>query len=237
MAKERVLIVDDEPAVRKVLTRVVERIGLEAETAASGEEALALLSYGKTFDLVLLDVMLGGMDGFAVVQQLREKKNDIPIMILSARSEEDNTLYGLELGADDYIAKPFNPVVLGAKIKALIRRNKAVQQNSQAQVAGPFVYHSDTMRLEKNGVEIPLSSKENIMMKLFLDHPGEVFTKEQLYRHVWGDVIVDGNAVMVYISHLRAKIEENPKNPCFLRTVWGMGYQFNPDGTEEPFSP
>ena len=85
-------------------------------------------------------------------------------------------------------------------------------------------------------MEIPLSSKENIMMKLFLDHPGEVFTKEQLYRHVWGDVIVDGNAVMVYISHLRAKIEENPKNPCFLRTVWGMGYQFNPDGTEEPFS-
>lgn len=98
MAKERVLIVDDEPAVRKVLTRVVERIGLEAETAASGEEALALLSYGKTFDLVLLDVMLGGMDGFAVVQQLREKKNEIPIMILSARSEEDNTLYGWSWG-------------------------------------------------------------------------------------------------------------------------------------------
>ena len=233
MTKERVLIVDDDPTVRKVLVRVVERSGLEVCVAASGEEALSLLSGGNGFDLVLLDIMLGGMDGFQVVQKLRSAKNDIPIMILSARAEEDNTLYGLELGADDYIAKPFNPVVLAAKVKALIRRNKSVQQNAQAQAAGPFVYHNDTMRLEKNGVEIPLSSKENIMMKLFLDHPGEVFTKEQLYRHVWGDVIVDGNAVMVYISHLRAKIEENPKNPRFLRTVWGLGYQFNPEGGED----
>ena len=233
MTKERVLIVDDDPTVRKVLARVVERSGLEVCVAASGEEALSLLSGGNGFDLVLLDIMLGGMDGFQVVQKLRSSKNDIPIMILSARAEEDNTLYGLELGADDYIAKPFNPVVLAAKVKALIRRNKSVQQNAQAQAAGPFVYHNDTMRLEKNGVEIPLSSKENIMMKLFLDHPGEVFTKEQLYRHVWGDVIVDGNAVMVYISHLRAKIEENPKNPRFLRTVWGLGYQFNPEGGED----
>ncbi len=233
MTKERVLIVDDDPTVRKVLARVVERSGLEVCVAASGEEALSLLSGGNGFDLVLLDIMLGGMDGFQVVQKLRSAKNDIPIMILSARAEEDNTLYGLELGADDYIAKPFNPVVLAAKVKALIRRNKSVQQNAQAQAAGPFVYHNDTMRLEKNGVEIPLSSKENIMMKLFLDHPGEVFTKEQLYRHVWGDVIVDGNAVMVYISHLRAKIEENPKNPRFLRTVWGLGYQFNPEGGED----
>ena len=226
MADENVLIVDDDPMVRKVLTKVVVSNGFSASSAASGEEALSILQR-QHVDLIILDVMMGGMDGFEVVQEIRRRKNETPIIILSARTEDYNTLYGLDIGADDYITKPFNPVLIGAKVKALIRRNKTAQSGGQnLQTAGPFVYHNDTMRLMKDGVEIPLSSKENIMMKLFLDHVGQVFTKEQLYQHVWGDVLVDANAVMVYISHLRNKLEKDPKNPEYLKTVWGLGYKF-----------
>ena len=225
MAEECVLIVDDDPSVRKVLEKVITMGGLEAVTAASGEKALELLGQRRV-DLIILDVMMGGMDGFEVVQELRRQKNDTPIMILSARNEDYDTLYGLDIGADDYITKPFNPVLLGAKVKALLRRSKTSQGGGQPVQAGPFVYHSDTMRLEKNGREVALSAKESVMIKLFLDHVGQVFTKEQLYQHVWGEVLVDPNAVMVYISHLRNKLEEDPKNPRYLRTVWGMGYKF-----------
>ena len=225
MAEECVLIVDDDPSVRKVLEKVITMGGLEAVTAASGEKALELLGQRRV-DLIILDVMMGGMDGFEVVQELRRQKNDTPIMILSARNEDYDTLYGLDIGADDYITKPFNPVLLGAKVKALLRRSKTSQGGGQPVQVGPFVYHSDTMRLEKNGREVALSAKESVMIKLFLDHVGQVFTKEQLYQHVWGEVLVDPNAVMVYISHLRNKLEEDPKNPRYLRTVWGMGYKF-----------
>ncbi len=225
MAEECVLIVDDDPSVRKVLEKVITMGGLEAVTAASGEKALELLGQRRV-DLIILDVMMGEMDGFEVVQELRRQKNDTPIMILSARNEDYDTLYGLDIGADDYITKPFNPVLLGAKVKALLRRSKTSQGGGQPVQAGPFVYHSDTMRLEKNGREVALSAKESVMIKLFLDHVGQVFTKEQLYQHVWGEVLVDPNAVMVYISHLRNKLEEDPKNPRYLRTVWGMGYKF-----------
>lgn len=226
MEKERILIVDDDPGVRKVLGKVITMGGQEPVTASSGEEALALVQRQQV-DLIILDVMMGGMDGFQVVRELRRRQNGIPIIILSARSEDYDTLYGLDIGADDYITKPFNPVLLGAKVKALLRRSKTLQGGPQpVQTAGPFVYRSDTMRLEKNGREIPLSAKENVMMKLFLDHIGQVFTKEQLYHHVWGEVLVDPNAVMVYISHLRNKLEEDPKTPRYLRTVWGLGYKF-----------
>ena len=231
MAEECVLIVDDDPMVRKVLAKVVVSSGFVPATAASGEEALTILQR-QHVDLIILDIMMGGMDGFEVVQEIRRRRNETPIIILSARTEDYNTLYGLDIGADDYITKPFNPVLMGAKVKALIRRNKTAQSGGQSlQTVGPFLYHNDTMRLEKDGVEIPLSSRENIMMKLFLDHVGQVFTKEQLYQHVWGDVLVDANAVMVYISHLRNKLEKDPKNPEYLKTVWGLGYKFVVDNT------
>lgn len=226
MAEERVLVVDDDPAVRKVLSKVLTSGGMAVVAAASGEEALAILTGGQV-DLVILDIMMDGMDGFEVVQEIRRRGDKTPIMILSARSEDYNTLYGLDIGADDYITKPFNPVLLGAKARALIRRSRTAQGTAQTvQTAGPFTYRGDTMRLERDGVEIPLSGKETVMMKLFLDHVGQVFTKEQLYQHVWGDVLVDAGAVMVYISHLRNKLEKDPKNPRYLRTVWGQGYKF-----------
>lgn len=235
MAEEHVLIVDDDPVVRKVLRRVLVSNGFCPSEAASGEEALEITRQ-QTFDLIILDVIMGEMDGFEAVQKLRGDGNRTPIIILSGRTEDYNTLYGLDIGADDYITKPFNPVLLGAKVKALIRRNKTAEEGGKGILRlGPFAYHSETMKLFKNNEEIPLSSKENQMMKLFISKPNQIFSKEQLYSLIWGDTIVDTNAVMVYISHLRNKIEDNPKNPVYLKTAWGMGYQLvagaSPKGT------
>ena len=223
--KKTVLIVEDEKSIVDIVRFNLEKEGYATLTAYDGETGLAM-ALEKNPDIVLLDVMLPKMIGFDVCRILREKGSSVPVIILTAREEEADKVQGLEIGADDYITKPFNPVLLGAKVKALLRRSKTSQGGGQPVQAGPFVYHSDTMRLEKNGREVALSAKESVMIKLFLDHVGQVFTKEQLYQHVWGEVLVDPNAVMVYISHLRNKLEEDPKNPRYLRTVWGMGYKF-----------
>ena len=146
-------------------------------------------------------------------------------MIVSSRKEDYDTLYGLDIGADDYITKPFNPVVLAAKVKALIRRSRG-GMGGNVITAGPFRYHTSTLRFYKNNQEIILTSRENAMMKLFLDNVNRVFSKEMLYELIWGEAIVDENAIMVYINRLRQKIEENPSQPQFIQTVRGLGYRF-----------
>lgn len=227
MAGEKVLIVDDEAAVRKVLSRVISTNGMDCEMASSGEQALDLLKSNQ-YDLIIMDVMMGEVDGFEVVRMVRKQGLDTPIIILSAKNEDYNTIYGLDIGADDYVAKPFNPVVLGAKVKALIRRDRKASLGGRSTIlAGPFSYSTDTMKLCKNGSEIMLSAKESMMAKLFMENIGKVFSKEQLYEKVWGDNLVDENAIMVYISHLPNKLEDDPKKPEYIKTVWGIGYQFN----------
>lgn len=151
-------------------------------------------------------------------------------MIISGRNEDYDSLYGLSLGADDYITKPFRPLVLGAKVKALIRRNKnMVLDHSDVLDCGPFTYNTSTMRFYKGEEEISLSSKENSLMLLFMKHPGQVFTKDMIYEHVWGtSVAVDDNAIMVYINRLRGKIEEDRQKPEHIVTVRGLGYRFIP---------
>lgn len=223
---DKILIVDDDIAIRKLLTKVITCNGFEPYTASSGEEAINLIK-SHSFQLILLDIMMNDMDGFQVIQRVRQLGFDTPIIVVSGRSEDYDALYGLDLGADDYIMKPFNPVILGAKVKALIRRNTkaSVTKKSILQV-GPFQYNRNTMKFYKNNKEIPLSSKELQMLKLFMEHPGQVFSKEMLYKQIWDDSIVDENTIMVYISHLRNKIEEKPKQPSYIKTVWGLGYKF-----------
>ena len=231
MEKEKILIADDDPAVRRLLIRVVEGNGYEAHTAADGREAV-LLAQSHDFALILLDIMMNGNeDGFHAIKRLRESGDTTPIIVISGRSDDFDTLYGLDIGADDYIAKPFNPVILGGKIRALIRRNQVKKEKpGELLAAGPFSYNTLTMELKKDGVSIPLSSRENVLMRLFLSHPGQVFTKEQLYALVWNQAAVDDNSIMVYISHLRNKIEDNPKSPRYIKTVWGVGYTFSAGG-------
>jgi len=221
-----VLIVDDDQAVQTMLYKVIRSNGLEAESASSGESALELASK-KHYDLILLDVNMNGIDGFEVVHQLRARKIQTPIIIVSGRQEDYDTLYGLDIGADDYVTKPFNPVVLGAKVKALIRRSKGSQSNTDTVInAGPFQYHTSTLRFYKNGTEIILSSKENAMMKLFIDNVNRIFSKDMIYDMVWGESIIDENAIMVYINRLRQKIEDDPSKPQYIQTVRGLGYRF-----------
>ena len=226
MTTDKVLIVDDDTAVLRLLCKVVRSNGLDCDAVESGEEALKLLSENR-YALLLLDINLGGIDGFEVIERLRSRGNQIPIFIISGRKEDYDTLYGLGIGADDYITKPFNPVVLGAKVKAMIRRSKGLSdENDNLLKAGPFTYNTSTLRLTKNGEEIVLTGKENAMMKLFLDNPGRVFSRSMLYDLIWGTSIVDDNAIMVYINRLRQKIEDEPDDPKYIQTIRGIGYRF-----------
>lgn len=226
MAEEHVLIIDDDPTVQRLLEKVMTSNQLIPSVAGSGEAALDQVR-AHTFDLILLDINMGGMDGFHFLEAIRQRNISTPVIIVSGRNEDYDTLYGLELGADDYITKPFNPVVLGAKVKAMIRRNKQSSNLSSSVVkAGPFQFDKTTLKLRKDGKEIPLSSKETMMISFFLEHIGQVFSKEQLYQQIWGDWEVDDNTIMVHINHLRNKIEDNPKTPQYIVTVWGLGYKF-----------
>ena len=222
---DTVLIVDDDESVQTMLYKVIRSNGLNAEIASGGEEALKLASRHH-FDLILLDVNMPGMDGFQVVQQLRSRDIRTPIIIVSGRQEDYDTLYGLDIGADDYVTKPFNPIVLGAKVKALIRRSKGSGETETQITAGPFRYNTSTLRFYKDGQEIVLSSKENAIMKLFLDNVNRIFSKDMIYELVWGHTIIDENAIMVYINRLRQKIEDDPAHPKYIQTVRGLGYRF-----------
>ncbi len=226
---DKILIVDDDPAICKLLEKVMRSNDLETTVAASGAQALALIR-NHSFDIILLDVMLGDMEGFEVIKKIRSQGISTPIMIVSGRNEDYDSLYGLSLGADDYITKPFRPLVLGAKVKALIRRNKnLVLDSSDTLECGPFRYDTSAMRFYKDGVELILSSKEGALLLLFMKHPQQVFTKDMIYEHVWGNTIaVDDNAIMVYINRLRGKIEEDRQNPRHIITIRGLGYRFVP---------
>ena len=226
---DKVLIVDDDPAICKLLEKVMRSNELDPTIAMSGKEALNIIK-NHTFDIILMDVMLGDMEGFEVIKKIRSQGISTPVMIVSGRNEDYDSLYGLSLGADDYITKPFRPLVLGAKVKALIRRNKnLVLDSSDMLESGPFSYDSSTMRFYKNGEELILSAKESALLLLFMKHPQQVFTKDMIYEHVWGNTIaIDDNAIMVYINRLRGKIEDNKQSPQHIITIRGLGYRFIP---------
>ena len=221
-----ILVAEDEERLRTIIRDYFTAHGLTCALAKDGEEALERTAQ-RTDDLILLDVNLMGMDGFQVVQTLRQRGVRTPIIIVSGRKEDYDTLYGLDIGADDYVTKPFNPVTLGAKVKALIRRSRNGLPGADSLItAGPFTYNTSTLRFYKNGVEILLSAKENAMMKLFIDNVNRIFSKDMLYDLLWGEAIIDENAIMVYVNRLRAKIEEDPARPAYIQTVRGLGYRF-----------
>ena len=220
----QVLITDADAGSRTVLGRALRAGMMQTEAAASGEEALDRLARAE-YDLLILGIDLPGIDGFHVIQTVRRRGSRIPIMVVSSHDEDYEQLYALDLGADDYITKPFNPVILAAKAKALIRRSRGLPLE-EVITAGPFSYNSGTLRFYKNGDEIVLSSKENAMMKLFMDNVDRIFSRSRLYDLIWGGNIVDENTVMVYISRLRAKLEDDPSHPHYIQTVRGLGYRF-----------
>jgi len=225
MSVQKVLVVDDDPAVCEVISRVASVNGLQPFSAETGEEALEMIN-NEEFALIVLDIKLAGIDGFGVIERLRSDNKEVPIIILSAIDVHHDMLYGLEIGADDYVTKPFDPLFLGAKIKALIRRDRHIH-SAGVLTSGDLKYHPGTMKLYIKGEDVPLTTKEHAILRLFLENKGRVFTKEQLYERIWGDSIIDENAIMVYISRLRSKIEVDPKNPVHILTVWGVGYKYS----------
>lgn len=226
MAKDLVLIVDDDEAVRTMLYKIMISNDFDVDQASSGEEALQAIE-NKNYDLMLLDINMHGMDGFEVINKIRGQGSNLPIIVVSGRKADYDTLYGLDIGADEYITKPFNPVTLGAKAKALVRRSRSfVSEKETMIVAGPFSYDTQTLRFYKNGEEIPLSAKENAMIKLFIDNDNRIFSKDTIYSMIWGETIIDENAIMVYVNRLRQKIEDDPSDPKYLQTVRGLGYRF-----------
>lgn len=226
MEQAKILVVDDEAFVRRTISRVLSSEGMSITEAVDGPQAVRAVQEQR-FDLVILDIVMDGMDGFQVINQFRNLGILTPVFILSGRQADNDKVFALGIGADDYITKPFSPAVLCAKVKACLRRvGLSSQQSGKLLSAGPFEYLCDEMKLLKNGEEILLSSKESFLMKYFLMNRNKVLTKEQIYSSIWGNSIVDDNTIMVHIRRLRVKIEDDPNQPVYLKTVRGVGYQF-----------
>ncbi len=229
MSNELVLIVDDEKTLVKALTFNLQKEGFRVDTAYDGEEALEKVFSLKP-DVVVLDLMLPEVDGFEVCRRIR-KKLEVPIIMLTARSEDIDKVLGLELGADDYLTKPFNSRELVARIKAILRRSTASQEESRKQIQiGKLQIDLLQHRVRLGDKEINLTSKEFALLSFLALNAGNVYSREQLLAQVWGyDYYGDVRTVDVHIRHLREKIENDPANPEYIITVWGTGYKLRED--------
>ena len=230
MARSRVLVVDDEPMVTEVVGRYLGREGFEVALAADGEKALSVAREWSP-DLIVLDLMLPGIDGLEVCKTLR-KESRVPIIMLTARGEETDRIVGLELGADDYVVKPFSPRELVARIKAVLRRSTAtpVKYVEGDVIRFPaFTLNPRTRMVEVRGKVVDLTAKEFDLLLFLASSPGQVFTREQLLNDVWDySYAADSSTVTVHVRRLREKIESEPMRPGFIKTVWGVGYKFEP---------
>jgi len=225
----KVLLVDDDKVICKMIEKALEPENINILSASTEVEAENIID-NQNFDLIILDVMLNDTDGFEILKKIQMKGIEVPVIFLSGKKQDYNKILALGMGADDYITKPFSMAVLIAKIKAHLRRGekiKKMQNVSRKIIREPFVLDINTYQLFKNGEEIVCTSKEIMLMKFFMENPNRVFTKEQLYEYVWRDTVIDNNSVMVYVRHLRKKIEDSPKHPKFVKTVWGIGYKFS----------
>ncbi len=224
-----ILIIEDDTELHTMVKDYLVSEGFETESAFNGQEACELADKNQ-YELVLLDIMMPQMDGLTVMKKIRTN-SVVPIIIMSAKDSDSDKAFGLGLGADDYITKPFSLTELVARIKAHIRRvnQYSVGENEKKGkniCVGDLVLNQEMHLLEKRGQYIELTAKEFEALKLFMTNPKKVYTKAQLYTLVWGeDYFGDENAVNVLISRLRSKLEDNPKKPQYIATVWGIGYK------------
>jgi DNA-binding response OmpR family regulator len=223
----RILLVDDERSITSALSLLFQRGGYEVTIAHSGQDALDKLS-DKT-DLIVLDIMMPDMDGFEVCRQVRQLATYVPILMLTARDTSLDKVTGLELGADAYLTKPFEPGELLAQVRALFRLIEQKESDTDRErplVCGPLLLWAEQHRVELDGVEIDLTPKEFALLHLFMRRPGYVFGRETLLREVWGyEYLGDSRTVDVHIQRLRSKIEPDSSNPQVLHTVRGFGYR------------
>ena len=219
-----ILVADDEKEIRELLRLYLENSGYNVVEAEDGQQALDILRSEK-IDLCLLDIMMPKIDGYHVLQELRKESN-IPVVILSAKDADSEKILGLNLGADDYMAKPFNPLEALARVNSNIRRFYSLGTSQTAEVikVKDLELNLDACEFRKNGEVIELTSVEYKIMELFMKSPGKVFTKQQIYEYGWGeDFIIADNNIMVCISKLRDKLDEDPA--AYIKTIRGLGYR------------
>lgn len=223
---ERILLVEDEDSIRGFLKINLQRNDLEVIEAATGEEGIKLAKLMKP-QVAILDVMLPGIDGFMVCSKLRSDFPDMGIVMLTAKGQDMDKIMGLEYGADDYIVKPFNPLEVVLRVKALLRRISGDKKEKSKLELGPFVLDLYSQKVIKNGAEIDVTPKEFLLMKIFLENPDKAFSRDELLDLVWGqNYFGDVKIIDVNIRRLRAKIEDNPSNPSYIETIWGIGYRW-----------
>lgn len=232
-----VLVVDDDPTVAEVVAGYLDRAGYGVERADDGPSALERFAARRP-DLVVLDLMLPGMDGFEVCRRMRAH-GPVPVIMLTARGDEDDRILGLETGADDYVTKPFSPRELVLRVDSVLRRARSTTGSA----AGPpaslggagLVLDPAARSATRDGVALALTLREFDLLAYFLRHPGQVFTREELMREVWGWDFGDLSTVTVHVRRLRGKVEADPAKPCLIRTVWGVGYRLDlQDATGTP---
>jgi DNA-binding response OmpR family regulator len=224
---DRVLVVDDEPMVREVVTEYLEREGFAVETAQDGVAALTALT-NRPPDLLVLDVMLPHRDGFSVLQEVR-RTSTIPVILLTARGDEADRVVGLELGADDYVVKPFSPRELAARVRSVLRRSRPVPVNETLSF-DDLVIDRRSREVRVDGRVVELTPKEFDLLEFLASHDRQVFSRGQLLQQVWESSAdwQDPATVTVHVGRLRTKLEADPSSPRWIVTVWGVGYRFEP---------
>jgi DNA-binding response OmpR family regulator len=230
MSELSILVVEDEPSIAEVVGLYLQRAGYQVQTAADGKIAMSILEEGIP-DLIILDLMLPEIDGLSLTRWLRDRSN-VPIIMLTARREEIDRIAGLEMGADDYVVKPFSPQELVSRVRAVMRRINREQVPAESErplLFGDLVINALSRTVSISGQDVPLTAKEFDMLYLLAQHPKQVYTREQLLDRIWGGAeYIDPGTVTVHIRRVREKIEPDPSNPTRLVTVWGVGYKFEP---------
>ena len=231
--KQKILIVDDEAVIRDVVRRYLESDGFSVREAADGEAALAAIRREEP-DLILLDIMLPRIDGWALTQRLHREGSPIPIIMLTARKETSDRIRGLDQGADDYVVKPFSPQEVVSRVRAVLRRtcpDEVEEERLDPVHIGDLCLDHATRRVTVRGQPVPLTAREFDLLSFLARHPGQVFSRQQLLDRVWGyDFYGDPSTVTVHIRRLREKIEHDASDPCYIITVWGVGYRFRREG-------
>ena len=229
MLNKSILVIEDEPSIAEVVSLYLRRAGYQVQTLGDGQAALDALER-RIPDLVVMDLMLPGIDGYSLTRWLRDR-SQVPIIMLTSRREEMDRIAGLEMGADDYVVKPFSPQELVSRVRAVLRRaggDKNPEGEAPVQV-GVLSVDPLSRSVTLRGAGIDLTAKEFDMLSLFMRHPRQVFSRDQLLERVWGSSeYIDPGTVTVHIRRLREKIETDPANPLMLVTVWGVGYKFEP---------
>jgi DNA-binding response OmpR family regulator len=230
MDETRILVVEDEASIAEVVSLYLKRAGFQVQTASDGRQAIALFER-QAPDFVILDLMLPQMDGLSLTRWLRDRSN-VPIIMLTARREEIDRIAGLEMGADDYVVKPFSPQELVSRVRAVLRRigREETESGNERELTFDGLSIDPRSRVVKvMDAEVELTAKEFDMLHLLARHPRQVFTREQLLDRVWGGAqYIDPGTVTVHVRRLREKLENDPSSPTRLLTVWGVGYKFEP---------